>query len=55
MTTMELLIIPGMDGSRELKKMRRESCERLERAAKSRKLAAALMSKPSSKTKSSNS
>ena len=46
MTMLELLALPGMDGAARVERMRRESEGRLMRAARSRRLAAALMSRP---------
>lgn len=44
MTTMDLLTIPGMDGSERLRRMRKESQKRMREAALSGALAAAVMS-----------
>lgn len=44
MTTMELLMIPGLDSSRKLREMRKESQKRMNEAVRSQMLAAAMMS-----------
>lgn len=44
MTTMELLMIPGLDGSRKIREMRAESQKRMNDAARSQMIAAAMMS-----------
>ena len=44
MTTMELLAIPGMNNSRKLHKMTRESQKRMSEAARCQMIAAAMMS-----------
>ena len=44
MTTMELLMIPGLDSSRKLREMRKESQKRMNDAVRSQMLAAAMMS-----------
>lgn len=51
MTTMELFAIPGMDGSRKLRQMRRESKQRMNDAARSQMIAAAMMSSRSTSSK----
>ncbi len=48
MTTMELLAIPGMNNSRKLHKMTRESQKRMSEAARCQMIAAAMMSANSS-------
>lgn len=43
MTTMELMMIPGMDNSRKLRKMREESRRRMNETARTQMVAAAMM------------
>lgn len=44
MTTMDLLMIPGMNGSKKLLRMEKESRKRMYEAARSQKIVAAIMS-----------
>lgn len=44
MTTMELLMIPGLNSSQKLREMRKESQRRMNEAVQSQMLAAAMMS-----------
>lgn len=44
MTTMELLTIPGLNSSRKLREMRKESQKRMNEAVRCQMLAAAMMS-----------
>lgn len=44
MTTMELLMIPGLNSSQKLHEMRKESQRRMSEAARNQMVAAAMMS-----------
>lgn len=44
MTTMDLLMIPGMSGSKRVLRMEKESRKRMHEAARSQMIAAAIMS-----------
>ena len=51
MTMMELLTIPGMDGSKKLMRMYKDSRAQMRKTVKAQRVAAAVMSRAGQKTK----